>query len=182
MYRCQDFFQLPIRKAPEDDFTYAIALPILLATTRGKTGQVPSVSLAGVLDVQQSCRFRYRGDRKTRNKASPASAHMNQGLPCLYLRRFSVSFPYAEFIFIQKSNIPSRTSSGNVSIRLINLAYLHRIKSVRCSHCGVLRNERHTSTLVGLMPPSPTTILCRQQAFRMAIYWDRYHLWETRKW
>jgi hypothetical protein len=42
------------------------------------------------------------------------------------------------------------------------------------SHCGMSRNERLTSI-------SPGTILCHQQAFRTAIYWDQY-LGVAKKW
>jgi hypothetical protein len=43
---------------------------------------------------------------------------------------------------------------------------LHHIKSVS-SHCGMSRNERHTTT-------SSATIFRCQPAFKAAIYWDRY--------
>jgi hypothetical protein len=48
---------------------------------------------------------------------------------------------------------------------------LHDMTSVS-NHCGMLRNERHTSILFGLFLPSLATILCHQQAFRTAIYGD----------
>jgi hypothetical protein len=50
------------------------------------------------------------------------------------------------------------------------------------SHCGMSRNERHTSTVVGLFLSSPATILCHQQAFRAVIYWDRYPRAARRWW
>jgi hypothetical protein len=56
--------------------------------------------------------------------------------------------------------------------RFVSSGLLH-ITSVS-SHCGMSRNERHTSTVVGLFLPSPATILCHQQAFRAVIYWDRH--------
>ena len=50
---------------------------------------------------------------------------------------------------------------------------LHHITSVS-SHCGVSRNERHTSILFGSFLPSPASILCHQRAFKIVIYWDQY--------
>jgi hypothetical protein len=46
---------------------------------------------------------------------------------------------------------------------------LHHIKSVS-SHCGMSRNERFTSTSFGSFLPSPATIFCHQQAFKMVVY------------
>jgi hypothetical protein len=57
---------------------------------------------------------------------------------------------------------------------------LHHITSAS-SHSGMLRNEIFTSILSGSFLPSPATILCHQQALRMAIYWGRY-LGVARKW
>jgi hypothetical protein len=51
---------------------------------------------------------------------------------------------------------------------------LRHITSVSYGHCGVLHNERHTSTSFG-------SFLCHRQAFRVAIYWDPYPR-AVRKW
>ena len=49
---------------------------------------------------------------------------------------------------------------------------LHHITSVS-SHCGMSRNGIFTSTWFNSFLPSPATILCHQQVFRTAAYWDR---------
>ena len=68
-------------------------------------------------------------------------------------------------------------------VRRLDSPGLYHITPVSATHrCGMSCNERHTSTLLASVSflPSPTTILCHQQAFRMAIYRGRYP--EVRKW
>ena len=63
---------------------------------------------------------------------------------------------------------------------------LHRITSVS-GHCGMSRNERHTSTVVRLFHLSLARILCHPRTFRTKIYWDQYleggqEMVERRRW
>jgi hypothetical protein len=57
---------------------------------------------------------------------------------------------------------------------------LHHIKSVS-SYCGMLPNDRFTLTSFDSFLPSPATIICHQQAFKLVIYWDQYPR-AARKW
>jgi hypothetical protein len=66
-------------------------------------------------------------------------------------------------------------------VRLFVSPGLHHITSVS-SHCGMSRNERHTSIRFGLFLPSRATIVFHQQAFRMVIYWNRYPRAARRWW
>ena len=77
---------------------------------RGNAGQTSSVSLAGVLVVQTSCRWRRRGDPKTtfRHRRHTWARFCHASNSSLVITLFSRA---------QKSNIASRASSGRMSIR-----------------------------------------------------------------
>jgi hypothetical protein len=79
---------------------------------RGKAGQILSVPLAGVLDVQTSCSFRPRGDPKTmlRHRLHTCTSNCHAFIPLFANRSSSAQN------LTQKSNIASRTSLGSVSI------------------------------------------------------------------
>ena len=147
--------------------------------TRGKGGQTSNASL-GVFGVQKSRRLRRRGDAKTivlhRRHTCTSDCHVSI---IVFAYR---GLPYAQKLYgdsgtlsSQKSNIPSRTSSGSTSID-ITWPTWHQSQSAIVARCLTMG---HTSTLVGCFLARPATyimacsIFIRPRAFRTRIYWVR---------
>ena len=125
----------------------------------GNAGQTSSVSLAGVLAVQTSCRSRRCGDLKT--------ALRHRRWTCTSICHASISF-FENGASPQKSNISSRTSSGSTSIDFTWSTSVSR-------RCGMLPNKRveksyNTWSSFGSLLPSPATIICHKRAFGVTLY------------
>ena len=84
---------------------------------RGKAGQTSRVSLAGVLVVQRSCRFRLRGDPKTRplHRRHTGTSNCHHSLTLISWSDIA-STRCPDRPTTQNSNITRRTSSGSTSI------------------------------------------------------------------
>ena len=109
--------------------------PAMSSTTRGKGGQISSVSRTGVLGVQRSRNLRRRGDLKItfRHRRQTCTSDCHDFVP----NNPGISS-------VQSSNTSSRISSGRMSIDF-TWPKLHRIESV--SSCRkMLPNKRVEET------------------------------------
>ena len=130
---------------------------------RGKAGQTSSVSLAGVLAVQTSCKSRRRGDPKTRvlQRRHTCTSFCHDSIFLFACSSSGRNRFRTTSTFMQRSNIDSRTSSGSTEIGIAWPTTHDQISSSR----KMLPNKRRTSTLFSSFLQSLATTFCHRRAF-----------------